>query len=139
MLQELSGLTDVDPIYRYFGIVDKFLGGDFDWSDVNYTLSQNELIDLLFFCLGHPVQTQTLENKRIDYFQNMLVENNEPVIAEMVHKLRIRKGEEGIDNHGIRVVFMWIFANLDLLKERHFERGVKHRDIMSSWRPSIEE
>lgn len=133
MLQELSGLTDVDPIYRYFGVVDKFLG-DFDWSDVNHTLSQDELIELLFYCLGHPVQIQIPENNRIDYFQNILIQKNEPVIAEIVHKLKAR-----IDNNGIRVVFMWIFANLDLLKEKYFERGIKHRDVMSSWRPSMEE
>ena len=135
-LQELTGLSDVDPLHRYLGMVDKFLG-ETDWSDIR--LPQDKLIENIWLHLGHPVQNPLVEDICLDNFEQYLKQNNEPIFVEVVNKLKRRKGQEGIDNQGIRVVMMWLIANSDLLKERYLEEGIRHRQVTSGWRVSAEE
>lgn len=137
-LQGLTGLSNDDPIHRYLGIVDRFLG-DHDWLDTNRKLQKDELIGVMWLCLGHPVHHPIVEDCCLDNFETQLKQKSEPIIAEIVNKLRRRKGEEGIDNHGIRVVMMWILSNIDYLKEKYLEEGLRHRKITADWSPSIDE
>lgn len=132
-LQELTGLSDVDPIHRHLGIVDKFLGDDHDWSERK--LPRKDLIRALWLCLGHPVQYPTVEEYCLDNFQEYLQQKGEPVIAEIVHKTRQRIA----DNHAVRIVMIWLIANIDYLKERYLEEGFHHRKITADWTPSVEE
>jgi len=135
-LQDVTGMSDADPIHRYLGMVDKFLG-DHDWSDTYRKLLQGELIEAMWLCLGHPVQYPIVEDYCLDNFEEYLKQKGEPVIAEIVYKLRRRKGEEGIDNHGVRVVVMWLVANMDDLKARYLEERNHHRKITADWGPSM--
>jgi len=139
-LQELTGLSDADPIHRYLGIVDRFLG-EHDWFETCHKLQKDEVIEAMWLCLGHPVQYPIVEDYCLDNFEEYLKQKSEPEIADIVYKLRRRKGEEGIDNHGIRVVMMWLIANIDYLKERYLEEGYgkRHRKITAGWYPSIDD
>ena len=137
-LQEQTGLSNADPIHRWLGMVDRFLG-EYDWSD--RTIPKESLTESIWLYLGHPVQYPIVEDYCLDNFQEYLQENGEPGLAEIVHKLRRRKGEDGIDNQGIRVIMMWLIANINHLKEIYLEEGNGrfHRKITAGWIPSIEE
>lgn len=125
-LQRLAGLSDVDPLHRYLGIVDKI--GEIDWSQVGHKLSQDELIGALWFYLGHPVDNWVcnkfkVTDAQLDQFEKYLKEKEELSLAGIISKLKRKelqpKGFHKIigdlDNHGLRCVFMFIIANLDTI------------------------
>jgi len=121
-LQKLAGLSDVDPLHRYLGIVDEI--GEFDRSQVGHKLSKEQLVGSLWFYLGHPVDNLKVEDAQLDQFEQYLQENEEFSLAVIVSKLK-RKGFQpkgfhkivgDMDNHGLRCVFMFIIANLDTIK-----------------------
>lgn len=134
-LQELTGLSNADPIHKWLGILDRFLG-DHDWLDTSQKLPKDELAKAIWLCLGHPVKYPNVEEYCLDNFEEYLQQKGEPVLAEIVNKLRRRKGEEGMDNHGIRCVMMWLVANIDYLKERYLEEGNRPRRITAGWEQS---
>lgn len=128
-LQDLSGLTNNDPIYRYLGIVDKLIT-EKDLGQLNRSLSQEQLTDALWFYLGHPVQNSTVQDSQIEQLENYLQQNNEPIFLEIVFKLKQKKSNlqqkgfketitEDVDNHGIRCVLMYLIANLDTFKTQY--------------------
>jgi hypothetical protein len=138
MLQEISGLSNADPIYRYLGIVDRFLG-EHDWTDTLQNLSLEELIASTRGLFFRGKTLLNIEESFFDDFERFLQENSEPVIAEIVTKLRQRKGEEGMDLGGMRATIMFIVVNLDYLKERYLEgRKGRFRQITTGWKPSME-
>jgi hypothetical protein len=139
ILQSLSGLTDDDPIHRYLGIADKFLE-DHNWAETVNIITSEELFTLFFRCLGHPVTHAIVEDYKFDNLEESLKQLNEPVIAEIVNKLKRRKFDEGMENKGVRILLMWIFANLGLLKERYLEsgNGKKFRELNAPWYPSAD-
>lgn len=66
-LQELTGLSNDDPIHRYLGLVDKFFG-DYDWN--NLELSKTELQEAFFKFLKHPVLHTQVEENDFDLFES---------------------------------------------------------------------
>lgn len=137
LLQSLTGLSDADDIHRYLGIVDKFLGNDFDWSETNLHLTASDLVTGIWFYLGHPAKYPTVEDYCLDHFEAWLQEKQEIILADIVAKLRRRIGTDTLDNYGVRIVVMWLFANLDYLKEKYLETTKrKYRQISSQWTPS---
>lgn len=135
-LQDFSGLTDRDPLYRYLGIVDKFLG-EYDWLDVGHTLPVGEIQQGLFLCFGK-FKLQVSDDS-LDSFEEYLKLNEEIELAEIISKLRKRIGQEEIDNNGIRAVVLFIVANIDYLKEKYLKSAGKvNRKITSNWKVSEE-
>jgi hypothetical protein len=135
-LQDVTGLSDSDPIHCWLGIVDRFLG-EHDWLDTYRKLPKDGLAKGIWLCLGHPVKYPTVEEYCLDNFEEYLQQNGEPVLAEIVSKLRRRKGEDGLDNYGIRCIILWLVANMDYLKETYMEGlAGRHRKITSEWTPS---
>lgn len=130
-LQELTGLTDADPIHRYLGLVDKILG-EFDWNNLDF--SSKLMAEVVFYYLNHPVLQPTVEDIQLDSFEKYL-EENEPLFATIVNKLRRHKEREGMGNYEIRIVMVWIAANIDYLKERS-KPG--RRLLNAGWKPSCE-
>ena len=120
-LQSLSGLSDIDPLHRYLGIVDKI--GEIDWTQVGHKIPQKGLIDALWFYLGHPVDNSKVSDAQLDQFEKYLRENEELSLAGIISKLKRKelqpKGFHKIigdlDNHGLRCVFMFIIANLETI------------------------
>lgn len=130
-LQELSGLTNADPIHRYLGLVDKILG-DYDWN--NLDLSSKTLVEIAFRYLKHPVLYPKVEDNQLDGFEDCLRES-EPLLAKIVNQLRRHKEQEGMGNYEVRIVVLYITANMDYLKERS-KPG--RRVINAGWKPSWE-
>ena len=125
-LQKITGLSNDDPIHRYLGLVDKFFG-DCDWN--NLELSKTELQEAFFKFLKHPVDTIVEEND-FDLFEEYLQEN-EPLFAGLVDKLRRHKFSVGMDNQGLRMVLMFIVANV-----KELSKSSKHRSLNAGWKPS---
>lgn len=130
-LQELSGLTNADPIHRYLGLVDKILG-DYDWN--NLDLPSETLTKMVFYHLKHPVLYPKVEDNQLDEFVEYL-QKNEPLLAKIVNQLRRHKEQEGMGNYEVRIVLMYLTANMDYLKERS-KPG--RRKINAGWKPSWE-
>lgn len=133
-LQNLTGLSDADPIHRYLGILDRVLW-DHDWGDTRGT-PQEEMADDIWTFLGHPTVLKEIDDRRMDNYEAWL-KGREPGLAEIFQKLRRKVGEEGLTNKGIRLVMIWIVANILYLQEKYFqEYGGKPRRITSSWEES---
>lgn len=130
-LQELSGLTDADPIHRYLGLVDKILG-EFNWNNLDF--SSEPMTEVVFRYLKHPIMQPKVEDVQLDGFEKYLQET-EPLFAAIVNKLRRHKQREGMENRDVRIVLMWIIANIDYLKERS-KPG--RRLLNAGWKPSYE-
>lgn len=137
-LQSLTMLSDADPIHRYLGIVDRFLG-EHDWLDTHRGLPKEELARGVFGCLGHPKLYNEVDDRHIDNFEDWLRENGEPVLAEILNKLRRRVGQDGLTNDGVRLVMIWLIANILHLKDEYLEEQ-QHRPnprrITTGWETS---
>lgn len=130
-LQELSGLTNADPIHRYLGLVDRILG-DYDWN--NLDLPSETLTEIVFHYLKHPVLYPKVEDNQLDDLENCLQEC-EPLLAKILNQLRRHKDRETMNNVDIRIVLLYVTANIDDLKERS-KPG--RRKINAGWKPSCE-
>lgn len=130
-LQELTGLTDADPIHRYLGLVDQLLG-DYDWN--NFDLPSKKIVEIVFEYLKHPVMFSNVEDNQLDELEDCL-QKEEPLLAKIVKQLRRHKEQEGMGNYGIRIVLLYIAANVDYFKEKS-KPG--RRKIDAGWRPSCE-
>lgn len=124
-LQQLSGLSDIDPIYGVMGIVDEYfsvaLGDTYVWDEIHQRIPHEKLIDVLFNNLGFPmikVQGRLVVNdevslKQVNNLQEFLKRNGEIYFADLIGELK--KKVTPID---IRVILMWLFVNIEYLKER---------------------
>jgi hypothetical protein len=120
-LQQISGLTNLDPLHLYLGVVDSFLG-EYDWNCLSST--SDELLEFLFPEHGNFSLRQG--------FQEYL-EKNDPLFAEIINKLKQKKDKEGINDRAITLVIVYIIANLDYFKELSC---TKYRSIDAAWKPS---
>ena len=127
-LQQLTGLSDEDPIHRYLKAVDNFMG-DHDWTYITKT-PREDLLVILMSKLGS--FRGEIKEENLDDIEQYFEQNQEKVLLEIVKKLRRTE----IDPHGIRVVLYWIVANVDLLAERYFEEGKHNRQLNDDWQPA---
>lgn len=126
-LQDTTGMTDIDPIHRFMGLIDEF-ASDIDWTDTRKKFTEQELVEILLS------SEHSLKGfKELELF---LSENLEFELSKIVRELPLRLGREGLDLHGICVSLMYIFVNLDLLEERYLESPLEERNIYSNWKPS---
>lgn len=134
-LQDLSGLTDADPIHVYLGVVDEILENERNWNEVyrfHQRNNQKKLTSGLFHFLRHPLQETCypteakIKARHVNDFRNWLIQIGEPGLAKIVSGLQDRD----FSASDIRLVMMWIVANLDLLRERD-ERN--YRSIDEEW------
>lgn len=133
-LQEISGLSDADPLHRFLGIVDGF-AGEIDWSEIHDGTTKEQLAHATWLFLGHPATYREVKKDNLENYEIWLTEH-EPGLAEILQKLCHRIGREGLTTEGIRLVMIWIIANLFYLKTQPVKG--KFRKITSNWKVSAE-
>lgn len=121
-LQKLSGLSDVDPIYGFLGMVDE-LFCDYSWNEIHQRIPKDKLLLALFEIMGYPlikvkdratpVINDNISSAQVDELQEFLKRNDEIYFSELVGRLK-----EKINPVDIRCTLMWIFVNIDDLRER---------------------
>lgn len=121
-LQKLSGLSDVDPIYGFLGMVDE-LFCDYSWNEIHQRIPKDKLLLALFEIMGYPlikvkssvtpVINDNISSAQVDELQEFLKRNDEIYFSELVGRLK-----ERINPVDIRCTLMWIFVNIDDLRER---------------------
>ena len=126
-LQQLTGLTDKDPIHCYLKMVDEFMGNH-DWSYVCKLPSKQVLDTTMLILKSFDFDPQVYQFDKLErYYEHY----KETVLLEIVQKLRLKK----IDLAGVRVVLYWILVNTDLIEERYFDE--KHnRQLNDDWQPA---
>lgn len=135
-LQDVSGLTDEDPIHTYLGVVDEILAtSQNNWHEVyRFQIKNSEAVLLreLFAICNHPV-TETcfaaahrVQQWNIDEYREWLEKRGESVLAFLIVKLQ----ERNFSASDIRLILMWILANLQLLLEKDPRN---HRSIDDEW------
>ena len=123
-LEEVSGLSDADPIHRHLKLVDGFLKNKRWWYEVQCRLSEDELIALMWKCVRHPVDRKKVTLDQIVSFRDSLTAEGEPVIASIVNYLCFVCPSLGtsLTAHEIRMTMMFIIVNLNHLREREREQ-----------------
>lgn len=113
-LEQLSGLSDADPIYDKLKLVDECLKElhQHDWNEIHRRLPQDKLIDGMWTWLGHPLGMAISEDCVL-LFQAWLHAQGEPVLADLVGKLVERRTQP----HEVRWVMLFILANLEYIKQ----------------------
>lgn len=126
-LQQLSGLSDIDPIYGVMGIVDEYFsvafGDTYVWDEIHQRIPAKKLLDILFDNLGFPliqgegegevVANDNVSLEQVDRLQEFLKRNGEIYFADLIGELKKK-----VKPFDIRCMLMWIFANIEYLKER---------------------
>jgi hypothetical protein len=131
-LQDVTGLTDDDPIHTYLGVVDEILAGQINWHEVHrFQIKNGEAVLLreLFAICNHPVNEISItpvQQWNIDEYREWLERRGESVLAFIIVKLQ----ERDFSARDIRLILMWILANLQLLLEKDPR---KHRSIDDEW------
>lgn len=117
-LQKSSGLSEIDPMWHYLGLLDRLLtpcGSDFNWR--NLSISPDDAVKLIIGCLNHPLNFKEVTDDQFDFLEKVL-HQREPLFAEILNKLRRHKDREGIDNKSLRMVLFYLAVNLDLFREQ---------------------
>ena len=105
-------------MWHYLGLLDRLItpcGGDFNWK--NLGLSPDELTGLVIGCLNHPLMSETVTDNQMDSLEKIL-QQREPLFADILNKLRRHKYHEGLDNNRIRLVLLYLSVNVDLFREQ---------------------
>jgi hypothetical protein len=123
-LQKVSGLDNDSPIHKYLGETDRILKYERTWSEVHRRIPVDELYEGMLFYLGHPMGRRDVEDEDVKEYVRWLLECGEQVFANLLTELlTLLVGSD------IRLVMMWILANLEYLKQK--EGGV--RSIDAGW------
>ena len=125
-LQEFTASVDSN-LYHWLGIVDKCLGNKYDWNKVKF--DSDMLCKKLNQHLGYPITQRIVRDSGMDQFQAFLEEEKEYEILRILKVLRESVGLRKLDNSGIRIVLFWIFANINLFREKQSETSFSEKNV----------
>ena len=116
-LENITGLSDEDPLHRWVKLVDKIVKNDNRWDEIHRRLSQEKLIELMWDYLGHPHWHPELKIEQVGFLIDRLISEDEPKFANILDGLM----KQGLTASQIRSTIMFIFVNIDLIKEKEGE------------------
>ena len=131
-LEETSGLTDASPLHRFLKTADRCLKriGRQSWFELHKRLAVVDLLLAIFDFLGHPITHPQVAGEELDGFRRWLWEQGETDLS-LLCTLLARKRLSAQD---IRLVMLFVVANLGLLKDKEEEANSgRHRSIDDEW------
>jgi len=110
-LQKISGLSEADPIYEWLGMIDEHFKGLYSWDVIHQKIHHEQLIAALFEYMA--VINDNVSVEQVKEFKKFLDRNGESYFSELVLEL-----SKQISPHEIRTVLMFVFVNLEYLREQ---------------------
>jgi len=131
-LEQTSGLSDSSPLHRYLKITDSCLKrmDRQSWFQVHKRVAVIDLLLGIFHFLGHPITHRQVAAENLDQFRRWLWDQGETELSLLCSML----GQKRLSANDIRLVMLFVVANLGLLKDNEERANARtHRSIDDDW------